>query len=259
MNQFFKYVVALSCVVSLSGCAAQPCSVVVPSNEPSGISVSGSGEVEGEPDVAVATLGVEVRSSSAKDATDQLALQMTQVVDALKSAGVTPSDIQTAQLSIYMEHVPYAVEMSRDGGGSEGAVKEGGGKPAPQHRATNTVTVKIRDLDRASTIITAALSAGANAVHGLQFDIEDKGALIEQARKKSMDEARASAEALAQLAGVKLGSVRQISENASYSHPMMANVRAESMDASAKMMPVERGTMTVSHNVQVTYEITSEK
>ncbi len=256
MNRIYPFLAIAACLGPLSGCAAQPVHVSAPSNQPSGISVSGSSEVEGEPDVAVAVLGVEVRSSSPEQASQELAQRMNRVVETLKKSGVAAPDIQTAQLSLYMEHVARTQTLVPEEDGQEGS-QEKPAKPAPQHRATNTVSVKIRDLDRASQIITAALAAGANAMRNLRFDVEDREPLVKKARQAAMKEARENAEALAKLAGVALGAVRQIGENASYNRPSAGNLttayRLESAD-----MPIERGTMKVRHTVEVTYEIVSE-
>jgi uncharacterized protein YggE len=101
-------------------------------------------------------------------------------------------------------------------------------------------------------VLSAATSAGANQLYGIRFEIEDPAPLQAEARKKAVEDARARAERLAQLASVKLGppvSIVELDGGSSAPMPVMAMQR---MDASA---PVERGELTVSTTVQIVYAL----
>ena len=97
---------------TLTGCAPQTIHVAAPGMNADGLRVSGQGEVRGAPDIARATLGVEVRAGTSEEATRQVAERMNVVIAALKSNGVAEKDIRTEQVSIYFEQemrppVPY--------------------------------------------------------------------------------------------------------------------------------------------------------
>ena len=65
-----------------------------------GISVSGTGSVFGEPDVAILTLGVEAQADSVGEARAEAAEAMDAMVTVLKDSGVEDSDIQTSRFSV---------------------------------------------------------------------------------------------------------------------------------------------------------------
>jgi uncharacterized protein YggE len=124
--------------------------------------------------------------------------------------------------------------------------------PQGFYTATNNVEVTIRNLDTAGKVLSAATSAGANQLFGIRFEIEDPSALQAEARKKAVEDARARAERLAQLAGVKLGpavSISEIDGGGGGPVPMFAMAK---MDSGA---PVERGELTVTTTVQIVYAL----
>ncbi len=259
----------LLATASLTGCAPHTIEVTSPGmNGMEGLRVSGQGEARGAPDVAKATLGVEVRAATSQDATRQVNEQMTAVIAALKGAGVPDKDIRTEQVSIYFEQemrppVPYAMEMAPATAPANPPGKSAPAKPPPPpepelpkgfYRASNTVEVTIRDLDKASAILTAGTNAGANSMYGLRFELEDNSKVLSQAREKAVADARKNAEELARLSGVKLGPIVSINENRGFSGPIMPMaMKAEAArDAS---MPVERGELTVSSQVDIVYSL----
>lgn len=123
--------------------------------------------------------------------------------------------------------------------------------PSGFYRATNTVEVTIRDLDKAGQVLGAAAGAGANQMFGIAFEIEDPAPLEAEARKKAMVDARTRAERLAELGGVKLGPPISISE-AGGGMPVPGPMV---MRAEVGQVPIERGELTVIANVQVVYAI----
>jgi uncharacterized protein YggE len=124
--------------------------------------------------------------------------------------------------------------------------------PAGFYTASNNVEVTIRDLNRAGQVLSAATTAGANQMYGIRFELDDPKPLLADARQKAVADARARAEKLAQLAGVKLGPAVSITELEGGSGggpvPMFA-MRAEAA------APVERGELTVNSSVQIVYEL----
>jgi uncharacterized protein YggE len=235
---------------------------------PHGIVVSGTGQANGTPDVARSTLGVEVRAGSAEEAIAEVNKQMGQVVAALKQAGVADADIRTNTLSLnfernYEQHPPppYPVEPlppAPEGKPSvEPQAKVATAAPAPKlpqgfYTATNNVEVTLRDLNRAGAILTAATSAGANQVYGIQFEVEDPSPLLSQAREKAVADAQKRAQELARLAGVKLGPAVSITEQDGGMHGPMP---AFNIMKSAESAPIERGAVTVTSSVQIVYEL----
>ncbi len=270
-------IVFLACgVLAATGCTPQ---TVINSSVPSaftparGITVSGVGKANGRPNIARATVGVEARAGTAEQAITEVNARMAQVIAAVKQAGVADADVRTATLSLNFERVyepPQTVELA-PAMAPVSASNAPAGKPKsvspkaevapalpfaklPQgfYNAMNNVELTIRNLDAAGKIVSAATGAGANQLSGIRFEIEDPSALQAEARKKAVEDARARAGRLAQLAGVKLGPAVSISESdGGGASPMPTFAMMKSSEAA----PVERGELTVTTSVQIVYAL----
>ena len=261
---------ALSMVVANAGCAA-PQTVIRPGIPPAGapvegISVTGTGKAFGQPSIARATVGVEVRATTPDLAMRDVNTGVARVIAALKGAGIAESDLATQNLSLYFEreeHPPPrpAVEPTSAvapntrpmSARASDASAESKTSPAGKYRAQNTLVVKIRNLEKVGAVLGAATAAGANAMFGLAFEIEEPRQLEERAREKAMADARARAEGLARLAGMRLGPIVSIQESSggnSPPGPMMMGYEARSAD-----IPIERGELAVTIAVHVVYSI----
>ena len=87
------------------------------------ITVVGTGEVHGTPDVADLVIGVSGRAGSATDVLSRISDKAQKLIDALKGAGVGDDDIQTTDLSV--QPVQRDGEIRVDAGVA--AAVEGGG------------------------------------------------------------------------------------------------------------------------------------
>ncbi len=261
MTRWLKSSVLVVAVgVGAIGCAHRGRSIEVHSSPtPEGVRVSGQGEVRAQPDVARATLGVEARAASAAEAVDQVSRTMQQVLRAVRAEGILDADLRTEQVSVYFEQEyqphppPRPLPQEGEGSSSEGSAVPAG--PRGFYRASNTVRVTIRDLAKTSGVLGAATQAGANAVHGLVFEIDDPKPLLAQARAEAVQDAHNQAQQLASLAGAKLGRVMSIST------PPLGGMRFASSAAAPMMMkeqsqvPVEPGELTVQQQVEILYAI----
>ncbi|MBS3933997.1 MAG: SIMPL domain-containing protein [Truepera sp.] len=159
-----------------------------------GITVTGSGTVYGEPDMAVFEVGVNVLNEDLSLATAEADAAMRRMTEALVAAGVAERDIRTVTFNIWREE-PWGQE-----------------RPKPAFRVMNTVRVTVREVARAGELLSLSLASGANTVNSIQYTLADPTGLMRQARELAMADALAKAEQLAALAGVALGEVTMISE-----------------------------------------------
>lgn len=184
-------------VFGLVGTQPAPAAAQTNSGEPRTITVVGEGKVKAKPDVAQAIIGVEIIRPEAKQASADAETTMTSVIDALTAQGVAAGDIQTSYYNIYVER-PYGYDSSQSND--------------VLYHVSNTVQVNIRDLSKVTTILGAAIEAGANTINGVTFDVAAPAELKASARQQAVENAKASAENLAQLSGVTLGEVVSVSE-----------------------------------------------
>jgi uncharacterized protein YggE len=203
------------------------------------LSVAGSGKTYLTPDIAYISIGVHTENADAAEAIASNTAQSQKVAQALRSFGIDASDIQTNNFSVYPRQ-DY----------------DQNGKPTDLvFVVDNTVYVTVRDVDQVGDVIDAAVQAGANTISGIQFDVEDKSEAMSQAREAAMADARRQAEELASAAGVTLGPVQTISSYNSYPIPYMDRAGGVAMEAAAASVPISPGQMTITVDVNVTYEI----
>jgi uncharacterized protein len=197
------------------------------------ITVVGTGEVRGTPDVADLTLGVSDRGATAADVLRTIADRAQKVIDVLHGAGVADDDIQTTDLSVQ----PVFDDHHHITG----------------YEATNTVTARIRDLSRAGGIVDAAADEAGDAirVQGITFSIDDDSKLLAAARTKATKRARAQAEQLAAGADVEVDAVQSISET-SDAQPL--SYSGEAADR-ALGTPVQPGSQVLSVSATVVFSL----
>jgi len=213
---------------------------------PRTITVVGKGDVMAKPDMATATIGVEVTAPTVKEATTQAAEKMDSVMAALAEQNIADKDIQTSNYSIYYEE-RYAGDMAVRSEGS------GTSEPTGSYRVSNMVSIKIRDMDNVAQVIDAVVEAGANSLWGINFVLEDTSGIEEEARAAAIENAYARAADLAQLTSVKLGDVMQVTE-------VVGSGLYEGMALSSAKVglgggSVSSGELEVSMQVQVTFAI----
>ncbi len=204
------------------------------------IQVSGEGEASGKPDKGIITLGVETNARTAAETMAQNGEAMKSLLASLKESGIDEKYIQTSGIDLSPQYR---------------AVNAPDVKPELiGFRASNQVRVTVAKLANMGKAIDAAISAGANRVDSIQFDIHDKKPLLDSARKEAMEDALRKAKLLAAAAGVEVGAPITISEfSVRPPHPMM-DQRMMAFGA-AKEVPVAPGEMTLNASVQVTYEL----
>jgi uncharacterized protein YggE len=233
-------------IVGLAGCGAGTAALgeiqeLNISSQQAGIWVTGQGKVTAVPDIAILRLGIEAEEASVAEAQTQASEAMEGVMTALTENGVAEKDIQTQYFSIRR-----ITKWDR--------VKEE--EVVTGYRVTNMVTAKIRDIDKAGSIIDAVAKAGGDLtrIDNISFSVDDPSEYYEEARQKAMVDAKAKGEQLAELAGVTLGKATYISEGISYPVYPRA-IAVEEVMAAAPETAISPGEIEISLTVQVAYAI----
>lgn len=203
------------------------------------ITVSATGTAEAEPDRARITSGVATEAVTARDSLTANTDAMNKVIDALKAKGIDPKDIQTAAFN-----VEPVMDYSKDG------------QPPKLrgYRVSNQVVVLVRDLDKLGTVLDDLVSAGANQIQGLAFEVSKAETLKDDARKDAIANALRRAKLLASAAGAEVGEVLQISEETTSDAPVVF-AAPRLAKAQASSVPVERGTSTLEARVTTTWAL----
>ncbi|MEZ0219868.1 MAG: SIMPL domain-containing protein, partial [Tardiphaga sp.] len=148
-------------------------------NPPPTISVSGEGTVSVPPDLAVVDGGVTTDAKTAREAAEANNAAMAKVLAALKSAGIAEKDMQTSRLSLF----PQYAQQTRPNPNPGPNVISG-------YRASNRVTIRVRDVTKVAGTIDALVSSGANEVGGINFMVTKASQLLDDARSDAIADAR---------------------------------------------------------------------
>ena len=84
------------------------------------------------------------------------------------------------------------------------------------YEATQSLVVKVRDMDNVGNVLSGVANVGANQIGGVQFTIDDSDTLREQARKEAIEKAQAKAQKLASDLGMRLGKIKGYNEGGGY-------------------------------------------
>jgi len=207
---------------------------------PAVISVTGEGRVEAPPDMATVSLGVQTDADTASAAMAENAAKLTAVIERLKAAGIEARDIQSSGLSLGPRY---------DYG------KQDGTPPAVVgYSASTMVTVRVRALDDLGGVLDGVVADGANTLNGLSFGVAEDRPLIDEARRRAVADAAAKAALYAEVAGVKLGRVRTISEAGGPAQPLPMALGAAPFAKEASM-PIAPGELSISAAISIVYEI----
>jgi uncharacterized protein YggE len=231
-------------VIGLGGCGTQGGSLEIKGNlngQQAGIWVNGEGKVTAVPDVAILSVGVNAQAVTVADAQSQAQGAMDKLMAALKNGGIAAKDIQTQNFNIQ--------QVTRWDNNKQQAIITG-------YTVTNMVTVKIRDVNNAGTIIDAVTAAGGDLtrINSISFTIDNPAPYQAQARQKAVADAAAKAKQLADAAGVKLDKPIYINENSSTPSPIYRDVAAKAAGAPATVQTaISPGEIDVTVDVQINY------
>ncbi len=237
-NRFFILIVILiiGIVVSYIGGVVYQFKSL-PQNYPQQISVNGQGKAFVKPDIALVNFGMNVQGLKSQDVVDKNNQIMNTVIKSIKNLGVLDKDIQT---TLYNLTPVYDYT-------EKGRIFKG-------YSLQQQISVKIRNFEKISGILDAAVLDGANTVGDLQFAVDDPVKYQAEARAKAIEQAKEKAMSLVNQAGLKIDKLINISEGyAPTPQPLYAQ-GVGMMKESASVAPqIQTGQMEVDSTVTLTY------
>jgi uncharacterized protein len=204
---------------------------------PAFISVTGEAHISVPPDLARIDAGVTSEAKTAREASDANNAAMGKVLLALKGAGIDEKDFQTSRLSLQPQY---------------SGAKQGSPATVIGYRASNQVTIRLRDVAKVASTIDTLVGAGANDIGGINFMVSQASKLLDDAREQAVADARRKAEIYAKAAGVTLGVPISISEEGA-AQPVFRTKMALPMAAAPAQ--IAQGEETVSITVAVVWAI----
>ena len=207
------------------------------------VTVSGEGKVYAKPDVALVNLGVNTTGKTTQDVITRNTDKMNAVIAAVKTLGVEEKDIQTTNYNLYPSY----------------NYTEAAGRTFEGYELDQSLEVKVRDFTKVGEILQKATAVGANLTSNLQFTIEDQQQYKQEARAKAIEQAKANAENLAKVSGVKLGKLVNVYENYSYT-PTYSTKNVYGMGGGvaleqAASPTIQSGQQEIQMTINLVYEV----
>lgn len=210
--------------------------------QPSTLNIMVEASVKQAPDLATIQAGVVTQNRSARTALQQNAERMSRAMAALRAAGIAERDIQTSGISLAPQYEYLPDQRPRITG----------------YQATNTVTVRVRDLEALGPVLDGLVAQGVNSLNGPSFGIDNPDAALDRAREDAMRRAMARAELYARASGMRVRRVITINESGGYQpqpQPVMMARMAMADAAGAPETPVAAGEVSLSVQLNVQFEL----
>lgn len=210
-------------------------------------SISGSGTVYAKADIANMNVGLKTEvKKTAAEATRENSEQMNEILVVLKDLGIESKDIKTNSYSLN----PVYNWTEKDGQKLNG------------YEVYQSVTLKIRDLEKIGDIIAKTTEKGANQVGGINFTIDDEYELKNEARELAIEKAKEKAELIAAQTGMKLGKIVGVYENSyspvisyDYSNAKREIAADQALGAGIEAPGIEAGQNEVKVEITLVYEV----
>lgn len=202
---------------------------------PWGVAVVGTASVKAEPDLARIRFRVVRTKEKPAAAFDVVRAGVRAVRTALRAHGVDDAAVEASQLSLatltnYVDGASVVVG----------------------YQCQAAFSVEFGVLEDVETLLVDLVAAGANEIDGVGYDVAGRSALVAEARRAAVADARATAELLAAAAGVRLGAVLHL-EEADSAGPQASRLLAA--DTGRDLPP---GTILVSAAVTVGFALAGE-
>lgn len=213
------------------------------------ISVSGTGDALALPDVAAFSFTVTENAKTVAEAQSKATDKINNALKALKNTGVSDKDVKTTSYNINPRYEYQDVLCGQYGCPPGKSVLTG-------YEVSEGVNVKVRDLDKAGSVLSLIGSLNVQNVNSLVFSIDKPESVQAEARSKAIGNARAKAEELAKELGVSLTRITGFYESNS-ARPMIYGMGGgkTAVNSVSATPEIPSGEQKVTSDVNITYEI----
>jgi uncharacterized protein YggE len=215
--------------------------------------VSGEGKVVAVPDVAELSFGVLTEGGkNLADLQKENANKTNAIIAFLKESGIDEKDIKTQSYTVTPRYKSYYCPPPTGAGYSTSC------PPAEivGYSVSQSVAVKIRDVNKAGDIVGGVVEKGANTVLGPTFTVDDSTLLENQARKEAIFRAKEKAKAIAGAGGFRLGKILSLQEGIYFPSPISQPFLGKGgYGGESAGIDIEPGSQEIRVNVTIIYEI----
>lgn len=163
------------------------------------ITVQGIGNVKVDSDRAGISLGVRETATEVMTAQSMVNERISAIVEVLKDMGLTEDAISTNGIGIYPNY------------------NYDDGETIIGYTAYNNIYLTVMDVNKTGAYIDAAFASGANSLDYVEFSANQTEEADAKALALAVESAREKAQIIADAAGVKLGDIVEIHEDANMS------------------------------------------
>ena len=219
------------------------------------ITVSESGEVHADPDLAVLQVGVESTGDDAEAVRDDLAERGDALYDALVAYGIDEEEITTDQFRI-RDQIDH--EQMREDGVEPDSEEEV--EPYVYYVGTHAYRVEVHAVDDAGDVVDTAVDAGADTVGRIEFTLseEKQEELRQGALEEAIEDADAEAEFIADQVDATVVEAKHVDTSGGDVRPVHEEYDVAEDDDAADTAPettLEPDDVTVSASVDIRYEM----
>ena len=203
------------------------------------ITVNGTAERQVNPDYAILSLGLTTQGATVNAAKQKNDVAMSAILSRLQSLGIAKADTKTSHFSVSPD---YTYNNTTNENKITG------------YTINNTVSVKINDFNKVSSVIDGAAAAGANTINSLNFYNENEQSLDDQLTREAIQNARHKADVIASALNTDILSVRSVS-GGDYNRQYDYVGEMKLNRALSTSTPVESGSITVRKQVSIVYSL----
>jgi hypothetical protein len=221
------------------------------------ITVTGQAKRDQMNQIATFTVGMKSIESTKEEALNKTNEAMNQLIAKVKEFGIKDEDIQTQTASVYQntEIVPLNTAVVD----SNVMIEPDNQAQKGDWWANNSVTIKLREVEKAQALLAILNDSGANYVYGPNFSLDDSSTLADDLLPAAVQNAREKAESIAKANNQKVGKILSLTEGGD-TYPIYS-ARNQLLTATAKTSEaainpdLEVGSSNISKSVTVTFEL----
>jgi uncharacterized protein YggE len=204
------------------------------------VTVTGYAESKEKNQIANFSAGVNSVKDNKEEAVKEVNDKINVITQSMKDFGIDSADIQTQSMSVYQRQESYydnGVQKSKPG----------------QWDVNSTISVTLRDIERASALADLLTMGGATNVYGPNFQLDTSVKAEDSLMADAIADAKVKAEAMAKASGTSLNQVISVVEGSGGGvvYPMYA--RADGLGGGGAAL--EPGSTKISKTVTVVWSL----